>query len=42
MLTDTLGTVLAACVSPADVSDRDGARVLLARCCADFPRLAHV
>ncbi|RSO04539.1 IS5 family transposase [Streptomyces sp. WAC 06783] len=39
---DTLGLVLAACVSPANVSDRDGAAVLLARCADKFPRLRHL
>ncbi|MFC4910198.1 transposase [Actinomadura gamaensis] len=42
LLTDTLGIVLAACVSPGDVSDRDGAKVLLARSCDRFPRLGHL
>lgn len=39
---DTLGTVLKACVSPAAVSDRDGAMVLLSRARDDFPRLRLV
>jgi putative transposase len=42
LLVDTLGLVLAACVSPANVSDRDGASVLLARCVGKFPRLQHI
>ncbi|MEU7202958.1 transposase [Streptomyces sp. NPDC045470] len=42
LLADTLGLVLAVCVSPADVSDRDGAAVLLARCAGKFPRLRHL
>ncbi|MFF1482303.1 IS5 family transposase [Streptomyces sp. NPDC058301] len=42
LLVDTLGLVLAVCVSPADVSDRDGAMVLLARCAGKFPRLRHL
>src|ERR1051325_7746776 len=44
LLVDTAGTVLKACVSPANVGDRDGAMVLLARTtlCDDFPRLHHI
>jgi putative transposase len=42
LLADTLGLVLAVCVSPANMSDRDGATVLLARCAWKFPRLRHV
>ncbi|MBB5109898.1 transposase [Streptomyces spectabilis] len=42
LLVDTLGLVLAVCVSPANVSDRDGAAVLLARSAAKFPRLHHL
>ncbi|MGW5866829.1 IS5 family transposase [Streptomyces sp. NPDC055239] len=42
LLVDTLGLVLAVCVSPANVSDRDGAAVLLARCSGNFPRLRHL
>ncbi|MEU7189735.1 transposase [Streptomyces sp. NPDC045369] len=42
LLVDTLGLVLAVCVSPANVSDRDGAAVLLARCAGKFPRLRHL
>nr|WP_157429801.1 IS5 family transposase [Actinomadura oligospora] len=42
VLTDTFGTVLGACVSPANVSDRDGALVLLARTRPDLPRLGRV
>jgi transposase len=42
LLVDTLGLVLAVCVSPANVSDRDGAAVLLARCAHKFPRLQHL
>lgn len=42
LLVDTLGLVLAVCVSPANVSDRDGAAVLLARCAGKFPRLQHL
>lgn len=41
LLVDTLGLDLVVCVSPADVSDRDGTAVLLARC-AKFPRLRHL
>ncbi|MBO0511333.1 transposase [Streptomyces beijiangensis] len=32
LLVATIGLVLAVCVSPANVSDREGASVLLARC----------
>ncbi|MEU6765508.1 IS5 family transposase [Streptomyces sp. NPDC046853] len=42
LLVDTLGLVLAVCVSPANVSDRDGAAVLLARTAHKFPRLQHL
>lgn len=42
LLVDTRGVVLAVCVSPANVSDRDGVMVLLARCAGKFPRLRHV
>ncbi|WP_369263513.1 IS5 family transposase [Streptomyces sp. R35] len=42
LLVDTLGLALAVCVSPANVSDRDGAMVLLARCAGKFPRLRHL
>ncbi|MEU2953943.1 IS5 family transposase [Streptomyces xanthochromogenes] len=42
LLVDTLGMVLAVCVSPANVNDRDGAAVLLARCAGEFPRLRYL
>ncbi|GAA0473932.1 IS5-like element ISMac15 family transposase [Streptomyces olivaceiscleroticus] len=42
LLVDTLGLVLAVCVSPANVSDRDGAAVLLGRSAHKFPRLRHL
>ncbi|MCC2280955.1 IS5 family transposase [Streptomyces sp. ET3-23] len=42
LLVDTLGLVLAVCVSPASVNDRDGVEVLLARCAGKFPRLRHL
>ncbi|MFG2525992.1 transposase [Streptomyces sp. NPDC048527] len=42
VLVDTLGTVLLACVSPANVDDRDGAEVLLRQAADNFPRLKHV
>lgn len=42
LLVDTLGLVLAVCVSPANVNDRDGAAVLLARCSGKFPRLRYL
>lgn len=42
LLVDTLGLVMAVCVSPANVGDRDGAEVLLARHAGKFPRLRHL
>ncbi|MBF6049016.1 IS5 family transposase [Streptomyces sp. NRRL B-1677] len=42
LMVDTLGLVLAVCVSPANVGDRDGATVLLARSAGKFPRLHHL
>ncbi|MEV6004677.1 transposase [Streptomyces griseomycini] len=42
LLVDTRGTVLLACVSPANVGDRDGAAVLFSRAAENFPRLRHV
>lgn len=42
LIVDTLGLVLAVCVSPANVGDRDGAEVLLARSAGKFPRLRHL
>lgn len=39
LLVDTTGTVLVTCVSPASVSDRDGAMVLLSRAGDAFSRL---
>ncbi|MGI5336067.1 transposase [Streptomyces sp. CA-181903] len=42
LMVDTLGLVLVARVSPADVGDRDGAAVLLARRAHKFPRLRHL
>lgn len=42
LLVDTLGLVLAVCVSPANVNDRDGAAVLLAGAAGKFPRLRHL
>ncbi|WP_217575206.1 IS5 family transposase [Streptomyces sp. GbtcB7] len=42
LLVDTLGTVLLACVSPANVDDRDGAEVLLCQAADNFPRLKHI
>ncbi|MGW2364645.1 transposase [Streptomyces sp. NPDC001667] len=42
MMVDTLGLVLAVCVSPANVGDRDGAEVLLARHAGKFLRLRHL
>lgn len=42
LLVDMRGLVLAVCASPANLSDRDGASVLLARCVGKFPRLRHI
>ncbi|MFF7250766.1 IS5 family transposase [Embleya sp. NPDC008237] len=42
LLVDTLGLVLAVCISPANVDDRDGAEVLLARAAGKFPRLGYL
>jgi putative transposase len=43
LLVDTLGLVLLAVVHPADVTDRDGARLLLTKAlAATFPRLTHL
>ncbi|MFG2653516.1 transposase [Streptomyces sp. NPDC048436] len=39
---DTLGLILDMCVSPTNVSARDGAAVLLARSVGKFPRLLSV
>ncbi len=41
-MVDTLGLVLAVCVSPVSVNDRDGVEVLLARCAGKFPRLRYL
>ena len=41
LLVDTRGTVLQACVSPANVGDRDGAMVLLSRARDRYPCLRH-
>ena len=41
LLVDTLGIVCLACVSPANVGDRDGAAVLLSRARQVFPRLRY-
>jgi putative transposase len=42
LLVDTLGLVMAVCVGPANVGDRDGAEVLLARAAHRFPRLRYL
>ncbi|MFE9686667.1 transposase [Streptomyces sp. NPDC006285] len=42
LLIDTRGTVLVACVIPANVGDRDGAVVLFSRAADALPRLRHV
>src|ERR1700674_2705151 len=42
LLVDTSGLVLRAVVHPANISDRDGARLVLADLRQDFPRLGHL
>ncbi len=42
LLVDTDGRAVLVVVHPADVPDRDGARVVLRRACAKSDRLAHV
>lgn len=42
LLVDVLGLVLAVCVSPANLDDREGARVLLSRVRDLFARLRHI
>ena len=42
ILTDTIGLLLQVRVHPADVQDRDGAKLLLAGLAERFPRLAMV
>lgn len=42
LLVDTRGTVMVACVSPANISDRNGAVVLFSGAADAFPRLRHV
>jgi len=42
ILVDTTGLLLKVLVHPADVQDRDGAKVLLATLGDRFPRLAHL
>ena len=39
LLVDTLGLLLAVVVHPADVQDRDGAKLLLAKLAGRYPRL---
>jgi transposase len=39
---DTLGLLLKAHVHAADITDRDGAQLLLERMAGAFPRLLHV
>jgi putative transposase len=39
---DTLGLVLAVAVHAADLQDREGAKLVLARLCGRFPRLALI
>jgi putative transposase len=42
LLVDTGGLVLRAVVHPADISDREGAKLVLEDAPARYPRLAHV
>jgi putative transposase len=42
LLVETTGLVLAVVVHPANIADRDGARLLLAPLAARFPRLAKL
>lgn len=42
LLVDTLGLVLKAVVHPANISDREGARLVLGSLDGQFPRLQHV
>jgi putative transposase len=42
LLVDTQGLILAAKVYPADITDRDGARLLLEPLKGKFPRLKHL
>ena len=41
-MVDTQGLLLAVVVHPADLQDRDGARLVLARLGGRFPRLRHL
>lgn len=41
-MVDTLGLILAVAVHTADIQDRDGARLVLAKLCGRFPRLALI
>lgn len=38
-MVDTMGLLLAVCITPASVQDRDGAKILLENVRAQFPRL---
>jgi putative transposase len=42
LVVDTQGLLLAVAVHPADLQDRDGARLVLARLRQRFPRLQHL
>lgn len=42
MLADTIGLVVRAVVHPADISDRDGARLVLAGVTQRVPTLRHL
>ena len=42
LVVDTMGLLLAVAVHPADLQDRDGARLVLARLQGRFPRLQHL
>ena len=42
LVVDTLGPLLAAAVHPADLQDRDGAKLVLGKLVGRFPRLALI
>jgi putative transposase len=42
ILVDTLGLLLKTHVHAADITDRDGAQLLLKRLASTFPRLQHI
>ncbi len=42
IVVDTQGLLLAVTVHPADIQDRDGAKLVLQRLLGRFPRLEHI